>query len=191
MFLLTHFIYYTETNQKRGTMEQFFQVGIITATHGVGGEVKVFPTTDDPKRFKRLKEVLLDTGKERIPLEIQGVKFFKQFVILKFKGLDNINDIEKYRKCSLLVPRENAVRLSRDEYYVADLEGLQVQNEDGTPIGVLKSVMETGANDVYVIELSDGRELLLPAIKQCVLEVDVEAGFIRIHILEGLLDETS
>lgn len=170
-------------------MEDFFQVGIITATHGVSGEVKVFPTTDDPKRFKRLKEVLLDTGKERLPLKIESVKFFKQFVILKFQDINNINDVERYRKCPLLVSRENAVRLGRDEYFVADLEGLQVRDEDGSPIGTLKSVLETGANDVYVIELSDGRELLLPAIKQCVLEVDVEAGFIRIHILEGLLDE--
>ena len=171
-------------------MEDFFQIGIITSTHSIGGEVKVYPTTDDPKRFQRLKEVILDTGKERKPLEIQSVKFFKQFVILKFKGLDNISDVERFRKCSLLVPRENAVPLARDEYFIADLEGLQVRNEDGTTIGVLNSVLETGANDVYVIGLSDGRELLLPAIKQCVLEVDVEAGYIRIHILEGLLDET-
>lgn len=170
-------------------MEDFFQVGIITATHGINGEVKVFPTTDDPKRFKRLKEVLLDTGKERLLLKIESVKFFKQFVILKFQDINNINDVERYRKCSLLVSRENAVRLGRDEYFVADLEGLQVRDEDGAPIGTLKSVIETGANDVYDITLSDGRELLLPAIKQCVLEVDVEAGFIRIHILEGLLDE--
>ena len=171
-------------------MEDFFQVGIITAPHGIGGEVKVYPTTDDPKRFRRLKEVILDTGKERTTLEIQSVKFFKQFVILKFRNFDNINDVEKFRKCSLLVPRENAVRLAHDEYFIADLEGLEVRDEDGTPIGVLSSVLETGANDVYVIGLTDGRELLLPAIKQCVLEVDVEAGYIRIHILEGLLDET-
>lgn len=170
-------------------MEDFFQVGIITATHGLKGEVKIFPTTDDPNRFKRLKEVLLDTGKERKKLEIEGVKFFKKLVILKFKGLDSINDVERYRRCSLLVDREHAVRLGRNEYFIADLEGLQVRDEDGTPIGVLKSVMETGANDVYEIELSDGRQLLLPAIQQCVLEVDVEAGFIRIHILKGLLDE--
>ena len=170
-------------------MEDFFQVGIITGTHGIKGEVKVFPTTDDPRRFKRLKEVILDTGRERLTLEVQGVRFMKQFVLLKFQGLDSINDVEKYRSSSLLVARENAVRLGKDEYFVADLEGLQVRDEDGTPLGVLKSVMETGANDVYVIELSDGRELLLPAIRQCVLEVDVEAGFIRIHILEGLLDE--
>lgn len=169
-------------------MEDFFQVGVITSTHGLKGEVKVFPTTDDPRRFKRLKEVILDTGKERLQLEIEGVKFFKQFVILKFRGIDNINDVEKYRRASLLVARKDAVRLQKDEYFIADLMGLRVRDEDGDEIGVLKNVIETGANDVYVIEMTDGRELLLPAIKQCVLEVDVEAGFIRIHIMEGLLD---
>lgn len=171
-------------------MEDFLQVGVITTSHGIGGEVKVFPTTDDPKRFQHLKSVILDTGKERRTLQIQGVRFFKQFVILKFQGLDSINDVEKFRKCPLLVSRENAVKLKKDEYFVADLEGLSVRDEDGTDIGILKSVLETSANDVYVIELHDKRELLLPAIRQCVLEVNVEAGFIRIHILEGLLDET-
>lgn len=78
-------------------MENILQVGIISSTHGIRGEVKVFPTTDDVNRFKKLKEVLLDTGKETLPLTIEGVKFFKQFVILKFKGIDNINDIERYR----------------------------------------------------------------------------------------------
>ena len=170
-------------------MEEFFKVGIITSTHGVRGEVKVYPTTDEPRRFKRLKEVILNNGKEQITLEIESVKFFKQFVILKFKGIDNINDVEKYRKSELFVARENAVRLRRDEYFIADLMGLTIQNEEGENIGVLREVMETGANDVYIIDLNDGRELLLPAIKQCVLEVDVEAGFMKIHIMEGLLDE--
>ncbi len=169
-------------------MEDFFQVGIITATHGLKGEVKVFPTTDDVKRFKRLREVILDTGKERIGLEVESVKFFKQFAIVKFKGIDDISAVEKYRKASILVTRENAVRLRKDEYFIADLMGLKVRDESDSEIGVLRDVMETGANDVYVIDLTDGRELLLPAIKQCVLEVDPEGGFMKIHILEGLLD---
>lgn len=168
-------------------MEDFFQVGIITSTHGLRGEVKVFPTTDDVKRFKRLKAVILDTGKERLDLEIETVKFFKQFVILKFKGINDINEVEKYRRAALLVTRKNAVKLEKDEYFVADLIGLEVRDEDGGRIGVLKNVLETGANDVYEIDLDDGRPLLLPAIRQCVLEVDVEAGFMRIHILEGLM----
>ena len=185
-------------------MEEYFQIGIIASTHGLRGEVKVYPTTDDVKRFKGLKEVILDPHKTRtvnkaetsvpevpfqksdkesgrILLEIESVKFFKQFAILKFKGLERIEDVEKYRSCPLLVPRSNAVRLRRNEYFVADLMGLIVRDEDGTEIGILKEVLETGANDVYVIGLNDGRELLLPAIRQCVLEVNVEAGFIRIQ----------
>ena len=169
-------------------MEDLLQVGIITSTHGVRGEVKVYPTTDDPRRFRRLKEVVLDTGREKLNLEIEGVKFFKQFVILKFKGLDNINDIEKYRQKSLYVTRKNAARLQRDEYFIADLIGLKVQDEDGTELGTVKDVIETGANDVYEVEMADGRSLLLPAIKQCILNVDVENGMMQVHVLEGLLD---
>ena len=169
-------------------MEDLLQVGIITSTHGVRGEVKVYPTTDDPRRFRRLKEVVLDTGKEKMNLEIEGVKFFKQFVILKFKGLDNINNIEKYRQKSLYVTRKNAVRLQRDEYFIADLIGLKVQDEDGKELGTVKDVMETGANDVYEVEMADGKSLLLPAIKQCILNVDVENGTMQVHVLEGLLD---
>lgn len=169
-------------------MEDLLQVGIITSTHGVRGEVKVYPTTDDPRRFRRLKEVVLDTGREKLNLEIEGVKFFKHFVILKFKGLDNINDIEKYRQKSLYVTRKNAVRLQRDEYFIADLIGLKVQDEDGTELGTVKDVIETGANDVYEVEMEDGRSLLLPAIKQCILNVDVENGMMQVHVLEGLLD---
>ena len=169
-------------------MESKLQVGVISSTHGVRGEVKVFPTTDDVKRFKRLKEVILDTGKEELVLEIEGVKFFKQFVILKFKGFDNINEIEKYKTKSLYVTRANAVRLRKDEYFIADLQGLTVINEEEQVIGTLRDVMETGANDVYIVDMTDGREVLIPAIKECILNVDVEGGKIQIHIMDGLLD---
>lgn len=87
------------------------QIGVITQTHGIRGEVKVFPTTDDAARFKKLKEVIMDTGRERLNMEIEGVKFFKQYVILKFKGYDSINDVEKYKSAKLYVTRDRAVRL--------------------------------------------------------------------------------
>lgn len=168
-------------------MEQLLQVGVISSTHGVRGEVKVFPTTDDVKRFKKLKKVILDTGKEQLPLEIEGVKFFKQFVILKFRGIDNINDIEKYKGKRLLIDREHAVKLKKDEYFIADMIGMDVFTEDGELFGALKDVMETGANDVYIIEMSDGKEVLVPAIKQCILDVDIENRKMVIHLLEGLV----
>lgn len=168
-------------------MEQFFQVGIISSTHGVHGEVKVFPTTDDVRRFKKLKTVLLMIRDDEYQeLEIQSVKFFKQFAILKFKGYDSINDIERYKGKSLMVSRENAVKLNKDEYYIADLIGIEVIDEEDQVIGHLTDVIETGANDVYVIERTSGEELLLPAIKQCILEVSPENNRMRVHVLEGL-----
>lgn len=168
-------------------MEQRLQVGVITATHGLKGEVKVFPTTDDPNRFRRLKEVILDTGKEERVLKIEGVKFFKQMVILKFQGLDDINDVEQLRRGTLYVTRENAVRLKRNEYFIADLIGMRVENEDGSGLGILQDVISTGANDVYDVRLADGRQLLIPAIRECILEVNVEEGWMRVHLLDGLL----
>ena len=168
-------------------MEDMLQVGVITQTHGVRGEVKVFPTTDDVNRFKKLKQVILDTGKETMPLEIQSVKFFKQFVILKFKGIDNINDIEKYKRCSLYVTREHAVPLEEDEYFIADMIGMEVCTEDGNIFGTLKDVIETGANDVYVIESAEHGEVLVPAIKECTRSVDIEKEQMMIHLMDGLI----
>lgn len=169
-------------------MEDFFQIGVISSTHGIKGEVKVFPTTDEVNRFKKLKEVYLDTGKERLILHPESVKFFKQFVILKFKEFNDINEIEQYRNKSLLVDREHAVKLKKDEYFIADLMGLKVMTDEGEQLGILKDVLQTGANDVYIVETSEGKEVLLPAIKECVLKVDVEAGEVLVHIMPGLLD---
>ena len=167
-------------------MEQFLQVGVISSTHGIRGEVKVFPTTDDPMRFKKLKKVLLDTGRERLELEVQSVRFFKQFAIVKFKGIDNINDIERYKGKGLFVPREDAVPLGEDEYYIADLIGMEVFTEDGH-FGVVKDVIETGANEVYIIESDEHGEVLIPAIRQCVLDVNVEEKKMKIRLMDGLI----
>lgn len=168
-------------------MEDILQVGIVTSTHGIAGEVKVFPTTDDPKRFKKLKSVLLDTGKGMQELEIAGVKFFKQMVILKFKNHDKIEDVMPYKSKSLYVTRENAVKLNKDEYFIADLIGMKVYEEDDSCLGTLTDVLQTGANDVYIVKMDDGKEVLIPAIKQCILGVDVEHAEMRVHLLEGLL----
>ena len=169
-------------------MEQLLRVGVLSSTHGVRGEVKVYPTTDDVNRFKKLKKVVLDTGREYMDLEISGVKFFKNQVILKFKGIDNINDIEKYKGKDLLVHREDAVALEENENYVADLIDLKVVTDEGQVLGYLTEVMETGANDVYVVETEDGRELLLPAIRECILDVDLDEEVMTVHIMPGLFD---
>lgn len=169
-------------------MEQTLRVGVITSTHGVHGEVKVFPTTDDPKRFKRLKEVLLDTGRELKPMEVESVKFFKNMVILKFNGFDNINDIEIYKGKDLLVTRDKAVKLAPNENFIVDLIGLNVVTDGGEELGVMKDVLQTGANDVYVVEMKNDKEVLLPAIKQCILDVNLEQQKMTVHVMDGLLD---
>lgn len=168
-------------------MQEILQVGAVTSTHGLAGEVKVFPTTDDPKRFKKLKKVLLDTGKGMRELEVVQVKFFKNLVILKFRGCDKIEDVMGFKGRELYVTRENAVKLKKNEYFVADLIGMKVFLEDGSYLGTLDDVLQTGANDVYEVHMEDGREVLIPAIRQCILAVDIEEEKMTVHLLEGLL----
>ena len=168
-------------------MEDLLKVGVITTTHGVRGEVKVYPTTDEPERFLDLEYVLLDTGKELRRRYIKNVRFIKNLVILKFDGIDNIDDIEKYKGKDLWIPREEAQELGEDEYYIADLQGLNVVLEDGTEFGTLRDVMETGANDVYIIDSNEHGEVLLPAIKECILDVDLEKNTMTVHLMKGLL----
>lgn len=168
-------------------MKEKLQVGIIASTHGIKGEVKVFPTTDDVKRYKKLKEVFLDTGKELLLMEIEGVKFFKQFAILKFKGINDINEIEKYKGKSLFINRSQGVALEKDEYYIADMIGMDVFTEDGVFFGTLKDVIETGANDVYVIDTKEYEEVLIPAIKQCILCVNTQKKRMDIRLMKGLI----
>ena len=168
-------------------MEDMLRVGVITSTHGLAGEVKVFPTTDDPQRFRFLKEVYADTKKGLRCLHVDHVRFFKQFVIVHFDGLKRIEDVQDMLKCDLLVTRENAIPLEEGQYYLADLIGLQVVKEDGTVLGVLEDVLQTGANDVYAVRLEKThKELLIPAIPQCILNVDLEQGRMTVYLLPGL-----
>ena len=170
------------------TMEQFLRVGVITSPHGIRGEVKVFPTTDDINRFKKLKEVYLDTGKERLSLRVEQAKFFKGMAILKFREFNSINEVEPFRKKDLLVSREHAVQLAPNENFIVDLIGLAVVTDEGEEFGTVKDILQTGANDVYVITGKDGKEYLFPSIKECILDVDLDKGQVLVHILDGLLD---
>lgn len=167
-------------------MEDLLQIGVITSTHGVRGEVKVFPTTDDNKRFKKLKECFIEYKNEMIPVKAQGCKFFKNMVILKFEDIDNIDDVEKYKQCKLFVDREHAVPLQKDEYFITDLIGSVVVTEDGKELGTLEEVIPTGANDVYVVVDENKKERLLPAIKDCVLNIDLQQQKITVRLMKGM-----
>ncbi len=164
------------------------RVGVITSPHGVHGEVNVFPTTDDPNRFKKLKKCYIDLGKEIRPVEIDGVKFFKNMVILHFKGIDDRNEIEKLRQKDLLIDREDAVTLKKGENFICDLIGLNVITDEGNCIGELEDVIQTGANDVYSVKSPEGKEILIPVTKECVLDVLLDEKKVIVHLLPGLLD---
>lgn len=169
-------------------MEELFRVGVISNTHGIRGEVKVYPTTDNVRRFDDLKEVILDTGKEQLNLHVTSVKYFKNMVILKFKEFDNINDIIPYKGMDLLVTRENAIPLEEGEYYIVDIIGSKVITDEDKILGTLTDVLQTGANDVYVVKTKDGKEVLLPSIEECILDRDIENKIVKVHIMKGLLD---
>lgn len=169
-------------------MEDLYQVGAITQTHGIKGEVKVFPMTDDVSRFKNMKGLILDTGKERITLEVTSARPQKNLVILKFKEYDNINDVERFKGCGLYVTKENRVKCENDEYFIADLIDMAVVGDDGVTYGNVCDVITTGANDVYVVKTPENKEILFPAIKDCILDVDLEKGEILVHPMNGLLD---
>ena len=170
-------------------MEDLLRIGVVTTTHGIKGEVKVFPTTDDVKRFKKCDEVILITKEGNLTLHVESVKYFKNIVIVKFKEYNNINDVEMFRKCDLFVTRENAVPLEEGEYFICDIIGAQVKNEeDGNVIGKVKDVLETGANLVFSIESNEGKELLFPSIPECIKKVDVEKREVIAHVMPGLME---
>ena len=170
-------------------MTDRFQVGVIASTHGLQGEVNVFPTTEDPSRFKKLKQVVLHTQKgEELLLDVVSARFFKKFVIVKFKQFNNINEVEKFRGCELTIDRKDAIKLQPGEYYCADLIGLIIVDEDGSELGTLTEILQTGANDVYEMTRKDsGEKVYIPAIRDCIKEIDPEGGRIVIHVMDGLL----
>ncbi len=167
-------------------MQEYLEVGQIVNTHGLRGHVKVVPFTDDINRFKSLKSVYIDFKNQLIECKIQEVKFIKNLVRLKFEGIDNINDAEKYKGCYLKISRKDAKKLEKDTYFIADLIGLDVYNLENNKIGVLKDIFPTGSNDVYVVELEDRKQVLLPAISKVIKEIDIEQGKIVVDINQGV-----
>ncbi len=169
-------------------MEQFLRIGVITSSHGVKGEVKVFPTTDSARRFEEVKEVIIRTPKREINTKISGVRYFNNLAIVKF---DCFNSPEEAKGCSqaeVYIDRKYAEPLEEGEYYIADLLGLKVFSDEGELIGTLADVLQTGANDVYIVKNGDGKEMLFPVIAECIKNVDIEGGTVTVHIMPGLLD---
>ena len=165
-------------------MLEYFVIGKIVNTQGIKGEVRVIPTTDDINRFKKLKEIYIFRKGNLDLYEIEGVRFHKQFVLLKLKGIDSINEAELLKNTEIKIPKELAIPCEEDEYYISDLYGMKVL-ADEEEIGIIEDIIFTGANDVYVVKSKDS-EILIPAIKQCILDVNVKEKIMKVHLLEGL-----
>ena len=169
-------------------MKEYLKAGTITQPFGIKGEMKVYPHTEDPAHFKKVKSVFIEKVDSYEEFEIESVRMSLPLVILKFKGIDTPEDIRKYRQKDIYVLRKDASPLKKGEYYFADIIGMKVIDDTGCDRGKITDILQTGANDVYEITSDDGNSFLLPAIKECILNVGVEEGLMKIHILEGLLD---
>jgi 16S rRNA processing protein RimM len=173
------------------TERQLILVGHLVNTQGIRGEVRVVSRTDfDDLRFKEGSQLLLvhPNFKQPVPLTISSARAHKQFILLTFEGHHNINDVEKYKGGDLKVEEDDLVDLPDNTYYIYQLIGCQVVTDEGVELGVLKDVLQPGANDVYVVKPPKGKDILLPVIPDCVLDVDVENKKILVHLMPGLLE---
>jgi 16S rRNA processing protein RimM len=171
-------------------MQEKLRVGTIVTTHGLKGEVKVYPTTDEPERFYDLKKVWLDrSGKmeNMIQLEVENVRFSKNLALVKFKEYDSIDDVMAIRKGELYVDRADAIPLAEGEYFVGDIIGCRVLDENDAELGTVKEFIETGAHDVMLVK-TEGKDLMIPYCDPFIIEKAPEEGYIRVHLIPGLLD---
>ena len=175
-------------------MEEYLRIGVLTRPHGVRGEAKVDPTTDYPERFEEVSEVIIKTKKGDIRTRIDQVRYFKNLAIVKFSCFSNPEEIQGLAGADIMISRDQGQPLEEGEYYIADLLGCRVvaaedsESFPGQELGVVQDVLQTGANDVYVVKTPSGSELLLPVIPACIRQVDIAAGLITVNLMKGLVD---
>jgi len=170
-------------------MTERFRVGVIAGTHGIRGDVRIFPTTDEPARFKKLKSVFIDNIKgQTVQVGISGARVQGKFVIAHLEGYDTPETAMALHGKELLIDRSDALPLAEGQYYIPDLIGMRVMTDDGKALGILEDVLETGANDVYEVRLDEGGEVLIPKIPDCIISVSPENNQMVVHLLPGLLE---
>lgn len=168
-------------------MQKYLEVGQIVNTFGVSGEVKVYPYTDDIKRFSKLKSVYIEKKSGMQEYKIQNVRYHKNMVIIKFENVENMNDAELLKNCYLKIDRKDAIKLPKDTFFIADLIGLDVYTDEGKLLGKVEDIYSTGSNDIYVVKDELGKQVLLPAIKDVLKDINLEERKITVHIIKGLI----
>lgn len=168
-------------------MDNFIEIGQIVNSYGIKGFFKVVPFTDDITRFDSLEKIYIEKNKKLEKKEIEEVKYHKNLVLLKIKGIDDINDTEQYKNCYIKIDRSDAVKLSENSYFIADLMGIEVYTEENELLGNITDIFPTGSNDVYVVKDELGKQVLLPAIKEVIKNVDIENRKMIVKLIPGLI----
>ena len=167
--------------------QEYFELGQIVNHFGIKGMVKVNPFTDDISQFEKLKSILIVKDGKLSEVEIEETKYSKNQVLLKLKGIDTVEEAEKYRGCYLKIARSNSKKLPKDTYFIADLLGLTVYTDENILLGKVEDIYNSGANDIYVIKSEDGKQILLPGTKEVIKQIDLEQERITVHIIKGLI----
>ena len=168
-------------------MQEYLEVGQIVNTNGLKGLLKVNPFTDNIKKFEKLKTILIEHKKELLKFEIESVRYQKNQVLLKLKGIESIEEAEKYKEDYIKIKRSDNEKLPEDTYYIVDLIGLDVYTQKGELLGILDDIFQTGSNDVYVVKNKIGNQILLPAISDVIKSIDLKQRKIIVNIIKGLL----
>ena len=163
------------------------EIGQIVNTFGIKGMVKVKPFTDDIRRFDELKTVYVEKNSTQTEYEIEEVKYHKDMVLIKFKGIDKVEQAEMLRNSYLTVSRDSVEKLEEGRYYIVDLLGLEVYTDEQILLGTLEDIFNTGSNDIYVVKDKQGKQILLPAIQDVIRQIDIENKKIIVHLLPGLI----
>lgn len=168
-------------------MEEYFEIGQIVNTSGLKGVIKVKPFTDDITKFNNLKTIYISIKKELKEFKIEQVRFNKNMVFLKLEGIDRVEEAESYRNLYLKIKRDRNEKLEENSYYIVDIIGSKVYTDFGEELGEIVDIFSTGSNDVYVVKDNLGKQILLPAIKDVIKNVDIQNKIVTVHLLEGLI----
>ena len=168
-------------------MKEKLEVGQIVNTFGIKGFVKIYPFVNDINRFDDLKKIYVKTKNQENELEIEKVKYQKNMVLIKFKGIETPEDANKLRNAYVLIDRKDAIPLEEGEFFIADLLGLPVFLDTGEKLGVLEDIYNTGSSDIYVVKNELGKQYLLPYIDEVIKKIDLENSQIMVHLIEGLI----
>lgn len=167
--------------------QEYFEIGQIVNHFGIKGMVKVNPFTNDISQFEELRSVLVEKNGKLLDIQIEEVKYSKNQILLKLKGIDTVEEAEKYRNCYIKIARENAKKLPKNTYFIADLLGLTVYTDENILLGKVEDIYNSGASDIYVIKSEDGKQILLPGIKDVIKQIDLEQEKIVVHLIKGLV----